>query len=62
MAEFGIIPCSICGKTPTINKNIEVEGEERYRLSHCDLIANGSTETLCIVNWNKLQDEVKKDE
>ena len=53
MTEFCILPCS-CGKTPTINKNMDKTDEHRYTLQHCDTIANGNTETQCIVNWNKL--------
>lgn len=57
MTEFCIMPCKLCGRTPTINKNLEIIGEDRYTLSHCNISANGFSETGCIVHWNKLQNE-----
>lgn len=50
--EFHIYPCKICGKTPIISKNLEIEDNTRYKLSHCSVETNGLTETQCIVNWN----------
>lgn len=51
--EFHIFPCKICGKVPNINKDLSKTGDNKYCLSHCETVANGYTETLCIVNWNK---------
>lgn len=55
MAEFGIVPCCKCNKTPTVNKDNNKTNELRYTVSHCGIEAHGKTETQCIVNWNKLQ-------
>ena len=38
--EFGILPCSQCKKTPSINKDISYEDENRYTISHCGITAN----------------------
>ena len=55
MKEFCILPCHVCKKTPTINKDISIEDENRYKISHCGMESKALTETQVIVNWNKLQ-------
>lgn len=62
MTEFSILPCSICNKTPSVNKNTEITDENRYTIGHCGIKANGNTETQCIVNWNRLQKAGEDDE
>lgn len=59
--DFHIYPCRICGKTPIIIKNIEDETDTRYRVSHCSIQTNAQTETQCIVNWNKLNEQDGKE-
>ena len=60
MAEFGI-NCCTCGRTPHINKNVN-ETEYRYTLKCCDNEAHAPTETLCMVVWNKLINNLKQKE
>lgn len=57
MTEFCILPCAECKKTPTINKDSNRTDDKRYTLSHCQISVHAKTETQCIVNWNKLQQE-----
>lgn len=52
--EFGILPCSQCKKTPSVNKDLSYEDENRYTISHCGITAKGLTETQAIVNWNAI--------
>lgn len=64
MKEFCISPCHVCKRTPSVNKDITKEDENRYIISHCGMESKALTETQVIVNWNKLQSnyEVEDDE
>lgn len=55
MKEFCILPCHVCKRTPSVNKDITKEDENRYTISHCGMESKALTETQVIVNWNKLQ-------
>ena len=55
MKEFCILPCHVCKRTPSVNKDTTKEDKNRYIISHCGMESKALTETEAIVNWNKLQ-------
>ena len=55
MNEFGIMPCPLCRRTPSVKKLITEDWKDpkRYVISCCQQVVYASGETPVIVAWNK---------
>lgn len=56
--SFGIAKCSICKRTPSLNRHDNKNDSNRYSIQCCSGKVHAFTQTACIVEWNKLQDSL----
>lgn len=52
---FKIEKCKVCGKTPNVFRDFEIDGKGRYTLKCCGSVVKEATETKVIYSWNCLQ-------
>lgn len=57
---FKLSDCILCGRKPSILKDLEVEGDGRYVIRCCGLSVKAKTETNAIYIWNMLQENEKE--
>lgn len=55
---FKVEKCKICGKTPSVSRNMDILGKGRYQIRCCGTIINEKTETQAMYNWNLEQIDI----
>lgn len=52
---FKLSSCKSCGKIPSVIRNLDIEGDGRYKISCCGVKILKTTETNTIYEWNLIQ-------